>query len=426
MSILFASRDPLTGLMDRAALHRALEKELADNSRHPAPFGLLLFDIDRFKLINCGFGDEHGDKVLVAIAELARTVLRPTDRFGRWGGQQFLCILPDTDCDTTGQIAETLRQHIEQQVIEVGPEALHATASFGVACFPKDGKFARRMLAAVEAALYQAKESGRNRIVQASMIQQRIFGVGNLLEKALRENRIVPSFQPIVDLSTGRVVAEEALARLITPEGRVLEASKFIEISQQLQLTYKIDRAIITHTFERCRASLMQDPPITHFVNVSGNLLRHPDVLAELLALVQQYCDHCEQLGHHLKPLVIEITEREFLGDLQKAKKILQPFVDLGLQLALDDFGSGYSTFLYLADLPFSFLKIEGSLIARINEPRVRGIVRGIQDIASGLGLVTLAEGIENPTVARIVRDIGIDWGQGYYFDDTSLLAKTH
>ncbi|MHB1530090.1 MAG: putative bifunctional diguanylate cyclase/phosphodiesterase [Acidiferrobacteraceae bacterium] len=425
MTLLFASHDPLTGLMDRASLHRTLVKELADGAERATPCGLLLFDIDRFKLINCGFGDEHGDAVLKEIAHLTTNVLRPTDHFGRWGGQQFLCILPCTGPDTTDAIAEQLRTRIERHVVTVGFQKLHVTASFGVACFPQDGRFGRRMLAAVEAALYQAKDSGRNRIMHASTIQQRIFGVGNLLDKALRDNRIIPTFQPIVDLGSGRVVGEESLARLVTPEGRLIEASKFIGISQQLQLTYKIDRAIITHTFERCRASIAQTPPITHFVNVSGNLLRHPDVLAELLRLVQDYRESCEHLGYRMQPIVIEITEREFLGDVRQARETLQPFVDLGLQLALDDFGSGYSTFLYLTDLPFSFLKIEGSLVARITEPKVRAIIHGIQKIACDLGLVTLAEGVENPTVARLVTEIGIDWGQGYYFDEAVPLARS-
>ncbi|MHB1950640.1 MAG: putative bifunctional diguanylate cyclase/phosphodiesterase [Acidiferrobacteraceae bacterium] len=425
MTLLFASRDPLTGLMDRASLHRALEKELSDSARLATPCGLLLFDIDRFKLINCGFGDQHGDAVLREIAHLAEAALRPTDRIGRWAGQQFLCILPCTGPDTTDAIAEQLRTRIERHAVTVGFRKLEVTASFGVACFPQDGRFARRLLAAVEAALYQAKDSGRNRIAHASTVQQRIFGVGNLLDKALRDNRIIPTFQPIVDLGSGRVVGEESLARLITPEGRLIEASKFITISQQLQLTYKIDRAIITHTFERCRASATRTPPMTHFVNVSGNLLRHPDVLAELLRLVHEYRASCEGAGRHMQPLVIEITEREFLGDVRKAQEILQPFVDAGVQLALDDFGSGYSSFLYLTDLPFSFIKIEGTLIARIAEPKVRAIVQGIQKIACDLGLVTLAEGVENPTVARLVTEIGIDWGQGYYFDEAMPLAKS-
>lgn len=409
--------------MDRASLHRALELTLERSLPQGTAFAVVLFDIDRFKLINCGFGDTHGDLVLKEVATVARTELRVTDHLARWGGQQFLAVLPETDAVTATALAERLRLAIEQHVVAHGLQTLHVTASFGVACFPKDGRFARRLLAGTEAALYQAKDLGRNRIVSAGALQQRIFGVGNLLDKALRENRIVPAFQPIVDLNTGAIVAEESLARLITPEGRCVEAARFIGVSQQLQLTYKIDRAIIGKTFERCVESRGQGPARTHFVNISGNLLRHPDVLAEIYDMVSTYCEGCQRTDG-VQPMVIEITEREFLGDIRLARETLQPFVDLGVQLALDDFGSGYATFLCLADLPFSYLKIEGSLIARITEPKIRAIVRGIQNISADLGLISLAEGIESAEVAQIVRDIGINWGQGYYFDSLADTEK--
>ena len=131
----------------------------------------------------------------------------------------------------------------------------------------------------------------------------------------------------------------------------------------------------------------------------------------------------CGDLIGPLKPIVIEVTERELLDDLPAARNMLQPFLDFGMRLALDDFGSGYSSYKYLADLPFSFLKIEGSLIRRVTEPRIRTIVQGIQRTAADLGLISLAEYIENEQIADIVREIGVDWGQGYHFGKPSLSA---
>jgi EAL domain-containing protein (putative c-di-GMP-specific phosphodiesterase class I) len=171
-------------------------------------------------------------------------------------------------------------------------------------------------------------------------------------------------------------------------------------------------------------ASQQRDRPLTHFVNISGNLLHHPDVVTELLEEAQRSCLVCSDRIGPVKPLVIEVTERELLEDIDAARELLRPFLDFGLRLALDDFGSGYSSHKYLADLPFAFLKLEGSLIQRLGEPRVRTIVRGIQRTAADLGLTTLAEFIEDQRTADIARDIGIDWGQGYHFGKPQLLDQ--
>jgi EAL domain-containing protein (putative c-di-GMP-specific phosphodiesterase class I) len=289
------------------------------------------------------------------------------------------------------------------------------TASFATASYPDDGESVEQLLAALGAALHQAKTGGRNRVVPASGVKARLYGVGRTLSQALREGRVVPAYQPIMDLKTGAIVADEALARIRTAHGRLIPASGFIDAARELQLTYEIDRAIILQTLAHCAASLTSGPPRAHFVNISANLLRHPDVVAELLAEVQRQCTACADRIGPVKPLVIEITERELLYSSDTARELLKPFLDFGLRLALDDFGSGYSSYQYLADLPFAFLKIEGSLIRRVREPRVRSIVQGIQRTAAELGLTTLAEFIEDRETAAIVRDLGIDWGQGYY-----------
>ncbi len=413
-------RDQLTGLLNRAALHEVMEEELGRAAKKGTRLALILFDIDRFKLINYGYGDLHGDLVLQEVAELAEKKL-PSNYLGRWSGQQFLCVLPQTDGDNAATLAEDLRERIQRLILPIDGHSLRISASFGVACFPQDGDLVRTLLAAAEAALYQAKESGRNRVVPAQALKQQIFGMGAMLDAALRENRVVPAYQPIVDLNTGQIVAEEALARIVTRDGRVLEAEDFIEVARQLQLTYKVDRAIIGSTISRCLASLDDGPPRLHFVNISGNLLRNPDVVQELLHSVRKNCEACaNRIGKH-NPLVIEITEREFLGDIKKAREMLTPFLDFGLRLALDDFGSGYSSFQYLADLPFSYLKIEGSLIQRVREPKVKAILQGIQNTATDLGLTTLAECVESAEIADAVRAIGVDWGQGFHYDRPSL-----
>jgi diguanylate cyclase len=410
-------RDPLTGVSTRAATHALIEDTLSMGLRSHHPFALILFDIDRFKLVNLGFGDSQGDAVLQAVANIGRHCLRPGDTFGHWGGQQFMCLLPDTLSTEAYAMAEKIRMAIDTQPVHVNNNVIYVSASFGVAGFPEDGSFTRKLLSATDAALYVAKESGRNRSVLAGKLEHQPYGMGNMLESALREDRMRTAYQTIIDLNSRAVVAEEALARVITDDGRILEASEFIDSARMLQLTHKIDRMVLTQTMQRCVSLLSAGgPTMSHFMNISGNLLRHPAVVEELLDTAMRTCLSCGDLVGPVKPLVIEVTERELLGDIPSARAMLKPFTDFGLRLALDDFGSGYSSFHYLAEFPFSFLKIEGSLVKRLEDPKVRTIVQGMQRIAEELDLITIVEYVENETIASIARDIGINWAQGYYF----------
>ncbi|MHB8254156.1 MAG: EAL domain-containing protein [Acidiferrobacter sp.] len=392
----------------------ALQQTVAAHMNLGKPFGLVLCDIDRFKLINYSFGRAFADRVLRQVAQVLQEAVGAQSAVGRWGGPEFLCVVDNTD--ELDVLVEKLRLRIERLVILSKTSRIHITASFGVASFPEDGGGATELLNAVEAALYHAKGSGRNRAVRASIVQRRVLGMGAALETALHEQRIIAAYQPIVELKTGKVVAEEALARMVLPNGKILAAEEFIEVSQHLQLTYKIDQSVIRTTLNRCLESPHDSAPRIHFVNISADLLRHPDAVYELLALVRKYCDTCHSQGGTLRSLVLELTERELFGDSRHARAMLMPFVDAGLQLALDDFGQGYSSFQYLADLPFSFVKLDGNLVSRIKEPTVRTIIQGMQRIAEELKLITLAEGIETADTAAIIKDLGIDWAQGFLY----------
>jgi diguanylate cyclase (GGDEF)-like protein len=415
------SRDPLTGLPDRAAFRARLRAERDRSAPRRRPFGLILFDVDRLKVVNYGYGEQYGDALLRWLPGEVGKILRPRDRLGRWSGQEFLCLLPETGQAATESMAEALRKAIESASAPLLDLELRITASFATASFPDDGDSIDRLLAALGAALHQAKTTGRNRVVPASRVKAQIYGVGRTVIQALREQRVVPAYQPIVDLKTGQVVGEESLARIVTPGNHTIAASAFIDAARELQLSYEIDRAIILQTFSHCVSGLQHRAPRLHFVNISANLLRHPEVVEQLLEEAQRACTGCAELRGPEKPLVIEVTERELIYDIETARRLLKPFLDFGLRLALDDFGSGYSSYAYLADLPFSFLKIEGGLIRRVREPRVRSIVQGIQRTAAELGVVTLAEFIEDAGTAAVVRDLGIDWGQGYHFGKPAL-----
>ncbi len=405
--------------MARATLLKTLETAVARATRRRRPIGTVLFSVDRFKLIISRFGHREADALLARVAAVAKGTLGDRGKIGPWGGDEFLCILPDADASACLHVAEEMRRAIEQIVIPISANITNVTASFGVACYPEDGHDVKYLLIAADEALHHAKSTGRNRVVMARELPARLLNMGSVLETALREDRVMAAYQPIVDLETGQVVAEEALARIITAEGDVIAAEDFIDVASQFHLTHKIDRAIVLGALNRCASSGGRpEKAITQFINISADLLRHPQVLKELLVFVRT---HCDQNGEEIKPLVIEVTERELLANLEATRRTLAPFLDFGLRLALDDFGSGYSSFQYLADLPVSFLKIDGRLIQRVHEPKVRALVRGIQNIASELNLTTLAEFVETERQADILRDTGVDWAQGYHYGHAVL-----
>lgn len=240
--------------------------------------------------------------------------------------------------------------------------------------------------------------------------------LGAQVESALSDQRMRPAYQPIIDLRNGRPVAEEGLARIVLPEGQVLGADIFMNAATDLRLTSRIDCCLIEQALTRCRAQSAHGDRRLRFMNVSAAFLNERRML-EKIALSFTSCGILGELLGDSNPLVVEITERELLRDPKGALESLQPLLDLGVRLAIDDFGSGYSSFLYLTSLPVSFLKIEMELLKTARSShRARSILKGIRAIADDLNIVTVAEGIEDEELATIAIDLGMDWGQGYYF----------
>ena len=238
------------------------------------------------------------------------------------------------------------------------------------------------------------------------------------LEKALAEGRIQAAYQPIVALESGAVIAEEALARWITRDGSTIPAAAFIETAAASGALSAIDETVLTQTLTRCQGRRAAgQPPRLHFVNISTALLCAPDRLARLAGVVAACGTPIATDDPRLRSLVVEITEREPIPQLAVLAGRLHPLLAAGVRLALDDFGSGYSSFLYLADLPISFLKIERALVARAGQDaRIDAMIQSIVRLAGDLGITTIAEGIESAASARAVAALGVSWGQGYHF----------
>lgn len=384
----------------------------------PHGYSLILFSIDRFKLVNNRFGPARADAVLRHVGAIALRALNGRGAIGRWGGDEYMCILPNTDASRAIAAAERLRARIAAQVIPVGAEVATVTCSFGVATYPQSALDVRALLAAADSAAYEAKRTGRNRVLLASIESLPQSAIGALVEAALREERIMPAYQPIFDLRTGKFVAEEALARLITPDEQLMIAGNFIDAASQLQLTPRIDATVMRCALLRLARRSQHGGRAATFVNVSGGLLNHPGLIKQLATSLSEL--PAGAAAKH-RGLVLEMTERELFGEPHTARALLAPLIDAGAALALDDFGSGYSSLHYLADLPISYIKIDGRLVRRLHESRIRAIIRGIQRTASDLGLTTLAEYVEHERQANVLREIGVDWAQGHYFGEARL-----
>ena len=419
-----AMEDHLTGLANRRAAEDRLELEWGRARRDRGNFAIAIADIDRFKLVNDQYGHHIGDQVLKHVAEVMASNLRGGDWIARWGGEEFMVCFHDMDRRGALTAAERLRKQVKAKPIMLAQGELPATVSMGVALYGAEHADIESMLAQADALLYEAKHAGRDKVMCAGKDSSRkgsVIWEGSQVQSALHEGRLLPAYQPIVNLRTGRIVAEEALARIRAKDDSLIPAIRFIQAAEALHLISDIDQSISNDALERCAQSVRSpetngNDGLSHFINLSPQFLANPEAVEGLLQRARIYCEGCGMQDVAVKPIVIEITERQ-LGDILLLKKHLKPLTDFGFRLALDDFGSGYSSFMYLAELPVNFIKIEGWMVGRITQDkRIRQLVETLVNTAQKFDILTVAECVEDAQTAQVLCDLGVDWAQGYYF----------
>ncbi len=414
-----ALTDPLTGLLNRRAAEKRLAEELARAKRSDEGFALALVDLDRFKSVNDRYGHAIGDQVLKGLAARLQGTVRNEDWLARWGGEEFLIFLRRADAREALYVMERIAQQVRARPFDTEVGSIAMTVSAGIGFPSRDDPDIQVTLTETDACLYQAKAGGRDR-VEAHSRPGGILWMAQAVKQAVREQRIRLATQAIVDLESGEVVADESLARIVAPDGRAVEAREFIETAEGLGLMVEVDRQMTAQAMARCTRLLAggaRRPDFAHFVNLSPQFLARKELVMETLAAAQCYCQTCGVDMGPVKPIVFEITERQFLANLDSLEADLEPLLDFGFRLALDDFGSGYSSFLYLARLPISFLKIEGWMVANLRrDGKIAAMVESIAAFARSQGIVTVAECIEDEETARILRQMGVDWGQGWHF----------
>jgi diguanylate cyclase (GGDEF)-like protein len=416
-----ALTDVLTGLPNRRAAEERLHTEKARAPRDRCGFALALVDIDHFKSINDRYGHAVGDEVLKATAQRFEHGLRDGDWVARWGGEEFLFVLHGCTAQDAGSIIERMAGLCRATPIPTSIGDIALSFSAGVAAFGADDTDTAALIEEIDQALYRAKGDGRDQVrlverdssvLNAGQLRQAIAGGGICMAK-----------QVIVDLQSGEAVADEALARIRLASGEIVEAGRFIEQAEGLGLMAEIDRQIIHQTLHHCGVRISGGGAVDfgHFVNISPQFLARRDLVEEMFAKATNYCATCG-IGP-VKPIVLELTERQRIVSIERLRADLQPFLDFGFRLALDDFGSGYSSYLYLANLPVSFLKIEGWLIAHMRGDRkVAGIVESLANFARKEGVLTVAEHVEDAETARILADMGVDYAQGWHYGRPELV----
>lgn len=420
-----ALTDPLTGLPNRRAAEERLRLEKARISRDGHGYALALLDLDHFKMVNDRYGHAVGDDVLKAMARRFEAGLREGDWVARWGGEEFLFVLHGSTEEDAASIMSRLADRSRMEPVQTSVGNISLSFSVGVAAFGSHDTDMQPLLEKIDHALYQAKANGRDQIRVAAHADLNMPWNSSLLRQSLVEKRVRYAAQVIVDLQSGQAIADEALARIVTPSGEIVEAKDFVDMAEGLGLMAEIDRQVTREVMQACVARMGAggDPGFSHFVNVSPQFLARRDLVEEMLGNAMNFCQACGVTMGPVKPIVLELTERQHIVSLKKLRADLQPFIDFGFRLALDDFGSGYSSYLYLAKLPVSFLKIEGWLVQNMQKDRkVAGIVESLAGFARKEGVLTVAEHVEDAETARILADMGVDYGQGWHFGRPQLV----
>jgi diguanylate cyclase (GGDEF)-like protein/PAS domain S-box-containing protein len=407
--------DPLTGLYNRRHFDIQLESILAEHLPRRRPVCLLLIDVDGFKFINDTYGHPCGDEVLRTMAQLLRRQVRRNDYIARLAGNEFAMVLKNTSISAATQIARKLHARINETRVALPMGHMHLQASIGVTEAPTHSTDAQGLVSAADVALYHSRRHGPNRIETLSPDMSRamisIFSQGFQLRRALEAGDIHPAFQPIYDISRQEPVAYEVLARMCV-NGNCVQAKDFIGVAEELGLTREMD----LHVIGRALACAPAGQAL--FLNVDMQSFNDRDFTDDLIALLAPACRGGRRI-------TIEITERESVTPTESLASDIQRLRDLGCRLALDDFGSGYSTYKFLELFRPDYLKIEGSFVRDMlaNESS-RKIVTHIHELARSFGMETIAESVESASIEQALLEIGIRNGQGLHFGAPKLAAQ--
>lgn len=410
------SRDGLTGFLNRENFRFVLDREIAEADRSGRPLALVYVGLDRFKSLNDTHGLAAGDEYLRVLGESLRTAVLQADLLARVGGDEVAILLPENGSGDAMTRAESILDLIAGMAPVWEGNAMSLTASAGVAIYPDHASGAADLVRAADLAMHQAKRRGGARVLMHDpddRERHRISGLreqANRIRAALAEQRFVPVFQPVADIATGRIVAVETLARLKEPSGHLTTPASFLDAAERFGFVTQMDRLVIASAFERLASSKTKTVPnLEMALNLSGLDFEDDSLVADISRLARAK-------GIRPERVTFEITETAVLRDLARVQHFTRALTAEGFRFALDDFGVGFSSFRYLRELPVSTLKLDMSYIQNLaRQPENRVFVRGITEICRGLGVKTVAEGVESREILEIVGSLGVDRAQGHH-----------
>jgi diguanylate cyclase (GGDEF)-like protein/PAS domain S-box-containing protein len=410
-----AFHDPLTGLPNRARFAELLEAALRRARSNGRSVGVLLLDLDGFKIVNDSLGHEVGDRQLVAVAQRLVSCLDRGETIARFGGDEFTVLLEEADAEEATATADRILIAMAEPVVVAGRE-VGGGASIGISVGPAHGVTPGELVKAADVALYRAKDAGGRLAVvyDPGMAAEALtrFELELDLRGALEAGELGLAYQPVVDLATRRVVAVEALARWNHPERGPVPPEAFVPLAEETGLIVPIGAWVLEQACReaaRWADAATGDAPVVS-VNVGARQLRRP-------GFVEQVVQILSATGLAPERLQLEVSEQVLIEELRATSGTLRDLRALGLELAIDDFGSGASSLGYFRELNAHALKVDRSFVFRLaSDPGERAIVRAITDVAHAYGMHVTVEGIETAEQAAIVRELGGDRAQGFWF----------
>jgi diguanylate cyclase (GGDEF)-like protein len=412
-----ASHDILTGLPNRAVFINLLNRAIARNKRHPEfKFAILFLDLDRFKVVNDNLGHHAGDNLLKKIAIALTEVIRDKDTVARLGGDEFVILVEDIESEaSTYEIAKRITEllslpfTIENQTVFIG-------TSIGVLFNNIRYENADTMLRDADIAMYHAKDKGKGRfeVFDSSMHSkvQNAMSLETDLREGIDNKEFSPYFQPIVQMSDGKIIGFEALARWQSPKRGFVFPNDFIPLAEETNLVMAIDFQILEKS---CRQLMLWQKRLgLEHLYVSCNLYCNHFFNVSLPQDIQHIIDITGVEPHQIR---VELTERALLENSNIVLDNMRALKKLGVKILLDDFGTGYSSLSYLHRFPIDVLKIDRSFIHNVHERgNHQAIIKTIIDLAANLNMATVGEGIENEADAHLLKAMGCIYGQGYYY----------
>ena len=402
-------RDALTGLPNRANFERRLAAAI-EKSSAAEPVALIAIDVDRFKNVNDTHGHQAGDRLLVEISDRIRAVLRKNDCLARIGGDEFALIMPRaTDA---GHCAGLAHRILDSMVaaLDLGVSQVYATLSLGIAFAPKDGDTAVTLSQAADLALYRAKHDGRGRFAFFDRSMEQKLHLGRTIETDLRraidENELTIAYQPLVDGRDGRPVGVEALVRWQHPILGLIPPEDFIALAESRGLIVPLGEWVLRQACQEAK----RWPRLRLAVNVSPVQFRQPGFIEQVKSILRSTAMDPARLD-------LEVTEGVLIQDAEQAEHAMIELRAMGIRLCLDDFGSGYSSMIYLRRFAFDKVKIDRAFLQSFEMSGEGAIIlEYIVSLGHALGLSVTAEGVEESEHVAFLRRLGCDELQGYFF----------